>query len=418
MEEKGKKKDVKTKENLETTKVIEFVRKNQKKLNKCYNEIKKSKSEAIDTHIYEEICEDDFCVLSLKTSIVILTANFFEREILNYNIHITNNQKIKKIKNGINIFGNDFRITNAYIFSINDYTILHLSAPETGSNTPCGSSDLVRYITNNKFINPSCIISFGICYGINCEKQHLGNTIFAQKIYPWSIGQKVTESGWSIKHDDYILDLRQTNSQLYNNIKDICEGLTNNTSDIIFENNVEIGNINTGEAVVNNASFRRDIIAMAHGFDIIGGEMEGYGLAKECIYYSKIPCVILKAICDWGVSKNVDDEINKVLNTNGIDYKGRIQAYASYCAFTVLKKLFFECVFENTSTFNKLICEKLYQYKRDGYIDKNTLKKLISDYLNICIKDPVLEKIIIFLEDNNIICKLPMKNAIGYCFKD
>ena len=59
---------------------------------------------------------------------------------------------------------------------------------------------------------------------------------------------------------------------------------------------VSFGNIITGEAVVNNQKEKLKAIERAYGCDITAGEMEGYGLAKECIYYSHIPCLIIKAI--------------------------------------------------------------------------------------------------------------------------
>ena len=68
-----------------------------------------------------------------------------------------------------------------------------------------------------------------------------------------------------------------------------------------------MGNMLTGEAVISNEKIKIEAIEKAYGCEIIGGEMEGYGLAKECIYYCNIPCVILKAICDWGVCKNIDE---------------------------------------------------------------------------------------------------------------
>lgn len=67
--------------------------------------------------------------------------------------------------------------------------------------------------------------------------------------------------------------------------------------------------------------------------------MEGYGIAKECVYFANIPCIMIKAICDWGVMKNIEE----VLQENGVIYperlKDKLQAYAAFCAGIVLFKL-------------------------------------------------------------------------------
>ena len=67
--------------------------------------------------------------------------------------------------------------------------------------------------------------------------------------------------------------------------------------------------------------------------------MEGYGIAKECVYYSRIPCFIIKSICDWGVLKNIT---NNLLGEEIIlpkFFKDKLQAYACFCAGVVFFKL-------------------------------------------------------------------------------
>lgn len=344
-----------------------------------------SYKQARDNDIYEDIENEQYIEELIDVSLVVLTANFFESEIFNFNVFRETGQRIQKLKNGISMFKQtDFRVVDAYIMKLNGYKILHLHAPETGSNTPCGSADLVRYINENLYIRPSCIISFGICYGIDPKKYNLGDTIIAEKIYPCSIGLKIDEKDWSIKHDDYIIDLRLSNPKLYHTIDDIISGRKNRKKDKKFHRAI-MGNLLTGEAVVSNQKYKIQAIEKAYGCKIIGGEMEGYGLAKECICYSEIPCLIIKAICDWGACKNIDDHLDSDLKLKiGNDCKGKIQAYTAYCAYMVFKKLIFEEAFESSSIYKRIKQFIVTRYINDGYIRKNILVKTLksNDFIN------------------------------------
>lgn len=405
--------------------IKDFVEKNTLKLQEHYFSVidreALPKKMVANNDIYEEISEYDYKTELLKVSVVVFTANFFECEILNYNASKESNKKIKKLENGIDIFpGKNFRLIDAFILEINGYTILHLKAPETGSNTPCGSADLARYICNIQLLNPVCIISFGICYGIDYKEQSLGDVILAEKIYPWSIGIKVKEDDWNIKHDDYIIDLRQNANTLYHKINDVLEGRINKSKDVVF-GCVSQGNMLTSEAVVNNEEVKIAAIEKSHGCSIIGGEMEGYGIAKECIYYGNVPCLIIKAICDWGVCKNIDDMLDDNLPIEErFDCKGQIQAYAAYCAYLTLKKLFFEKIFEKKSLFEN-VKEHIFEvYYNDGYIQDVCLKKCIKSFVerntNVVCDDKMYNQLISLFESSNILIKVDDSRVVGYAF--
>ncbi len=371
-----------------------FVKMNEKDLSKHYYSIIDKSSypqtKASTSKIYQDIDEEEFSAELLNVSVVIITANYFESEILNYNSYLENDKsKVLRLNIGLDIFNendNDFRLVKAYVFSLNGYRILHLHAPETGSNTPCGSADLVRYIYSNPLLKPTCIISFGICFGIDCNKQQIGETIVGQKIYPWSIGIKINERDWKIKHDDYIIDLRKSSKSLWYKIEEVINGTINNRSDKNFFK-VSFGNIITGEAVVNNQKEKLKAIERAYGCDITAGEMEGYGLAKECIYYSHIPCLIIKAICDWGACKDInkylDESFSNIIRNT---LKDQMQAYAAYYAFVFLRKLFYEEVFSKDCTMLS-IKKMLYEnYYRDVVLQKDKLVEIINEYFHETLK--------------------------------
>lgn len=356
--------------------VSEYISKHSIELNYHYLSVKTDNGQNRINNIYEVIDNETYNTELLKVSVVILTANYYECEILNLNAFNDSQIKIKQLRNGLQLFPDRY-IVKAYIMKINDYMVLHLHAPETGSNTPCGSSDLVRYVKNCKFVDPSCIISFGICYGTDFDTFSLGDTLIAEKIYPWSIGLKINDDGWKIKCDDYVIDLRKQDPVLFENIQEVMDS----TQQLCPDQIAKVGNMLSAEAVVSNEKVKIEAIQNAYGCNIIGGEMEGYGLAKECIYYNKIPCVILKAICDWGAIKNIDQYIDEQRVEASKPYKDQIQAYTTYCAYRALKELFINQVFKRDNLILSIHDELMKNYYSDGSIEKKLFSNFIEKYL-------------------------------------
>lgn len=410
--------------------VSKFIKENITAINKQYNNVvDKSSVDQLKfktSKIYKNISISEYNEELTSVSVVILTANYFEREVLNFNAYNDNKVQIKRLSNKIKLFcTKDFRVVDAYILKIDKYTILHLHAPETGSNTPCGSADLVRYINSNMYLQPTCIVSFGVCYGIDWKKQNIGDTIIAEKIYPWSVGIKLDENGWHIKHDGYIIDIREHFSILYSNINDIILGQTNKEKNVPLRN-AKLGNMLTGEAVLSNEEIKVEAIQKAFGFNILGGEMEGYGLAKECIYYLNTPCMIVKSICDWGACKNIEDDLCKHLN-NGKkgNYKDQLQAYAAYCAYTVLKKFFYENLFGTESLIENIKNFLIDNYHQNETIQEEKLKAILKKYFlknvqkrnSIHFENDIVEPIIKKLVIDDYFTKKKNEGITTYTFR-
>lgn len=362
--------------------IFQYITVNKEALKSHYLSVKTANGQNKKNDIYQEIDTNSFYSELLKVSVVILTANYFECEILNLNVYKKNMKKIKKIKDGLQLI-DDWHIVKAYIMEINDYVILHLHAPETGSNTPCGSSDLVRYVGQCEFLNPMCVISFGICYGVDYKNYSLGDTLIAEKIYPWSIGIKINNDGWNIKGDDYIIDLRDNAAVLYSRIEEIIQS----SQDFCPNQKAKLGNMLTAEAVLSNEKIKIQAISKAYGCNIIGGEMEGYGLAKESIYYNHTSCMVLKAICDWGAIKDIDKFIDRKQLKLEYNYKDQIQAYTVYCAYRVLNELFDKKIFEDRNIITSIYTALQEKYYSDGSIRKRVFDNFIEQYIiNNCEK--------------------------------
>ncbi len=400
--------------------IMDFLNENSQLMNTCYSELRNNEGERIVDQKISVIENNAFDDLFPIVSAVILTANKFECDALNCLANTADKQNVKKRNDKIHIFEiGDIDSSEAYIFKISSYYVLHLLASETGSNTPGGSSDLVRFVSNHPQLFPTCIISFGICYGRDPIMQKIGNVIIPFKLYPWSIGQKIFDKTFKIKHDNFNLLLSEkfADSDIYSAIDSYCNGTdgciirktVSLSEQAEFNINVRCGNMSTGEAVVSSKKLR-DNLHKATGIDKeLGGEMEGYGLAKECIYYANIPCVIIKGICDWGELKDIESAFDEI----GFNYpphlKDRLQAYAAFCSGIIL----FDLLSTKKEKFLYLNLIKFLNQKRvcttSHYNDKNIIIQSIKEFFgekceaekifNDLVNEQRLIKVEIFLAD-------------------
>lgn len=334
-----------------------FLESGQRKLmDMCFSSIRDNDNGRTFKELIDEIEDSEFDMLFPLVSNVILTANKIECDSLNYIISKQKNAYIRKRKHNLNIIPNhNVGAADVYIFRIDSFYLLHINAFDTGSNTPGGSTDIVRYISNNPLLKPTSIISFGVCYGRNPDKQKFGDVIIPQKLYPWSVGQKIVDKTFTIKNDDFNLRLFSLfdENNIYSTLRDFCNGEDGKTitgsinlvgsKDIqSFKVNTTMGNMSTGEAVVSSDDAKRIIVEATGNYKELGGEMEGYGIAKECAYYANIPCIIIKSICDWGVLKNIDDILKEERIECPKYLKDKLQSYAAFCAGIVLMNLYYK----------------------------------------------------------------------------
>ncbi len=374
---------------------MEFYQYHKEECDKKYEE---SISEN-NLHIYEEIEDDDLVnQFLIKTDVVILTANVFEKNILHLNAVGDQDQKVYHCTiNSCNNPRRPFNI-NIYFFKIGDFHILHMEARQTGSYSMGGSADLVRYILNSNYCYPSAIISYGICFGNDYNVQKIGDTIIVDKLYPYFMSAKVEEKFFFVK-DSNIFNI---DPELETRIKHLIgSGVLSKQKRIFY------GSMVTGEAVISNDIMKDIFIKAATNQPVLGGEMEGYGLFKECQGFEcLIPCMIVKAICDWGVCKNLDDDEVKRLNL-----KDKAQVYAADQAYKVMAVI----LKSNARVFESSIYEQIKELillpriKRE-VISLALLRRLFSEnvrtpkkycniddlhgiILQILIKDKILKKV-------------------------
>ena len=362
--------DYNSKENIDNEilkKIIGFINstENKNECNICFNTLNANMSGNYTLLKDKNIINKHM----MDTSIIILTANRFERNVLHIKAK-DEGQTIYQIEMESIGTGDKRLIINAYFFSIAGYNVLHMTANQTGSYSMGGSADLIRLALNNQYCFPDAIISFGLCFGNDYHKQQFGNTIIANKIYPYFMSAHVDDDGIRIE-DNNIFDIDNRLSVQIHNMRE---------NGVLKESEGEyIGRLITGEAVISNEIIKQVFIrAAAGGQKILGGEMEGYGLFKECRGYEhKIKCLIIKSICDWGAMKNIDADIliEKDMDTN---IKDKIQAFAVYRAYDVLIKI----LRNNHPIFKhslyEVVSDKIIYNKENKYMDSLSKRDLLN----------------------------------------
>lgn len=70
-----------------------------------------------------------------------------------------------------------------------------------------------------------------------------------------------------------------------------------------------LGNMLTGEFVIDFEEFKNTIMSPFEPFGMVGGEMEAYGLFETVNQKKKVHCILIKGICDWGSGKNAVKDV-------------------------------------------------------------------------------------------------------------
>lgn|GEM_PF-3912536 len=228
-----------------------------------------------------------------------------------------NNLTIKRI------FSSDGTINiTYYFFNWGNYKAVYVWAGDTGAHTRAGSSWTLRKIFER--FTPKVVFSLGVAFGIKRDGPPNG-VIVSKRICSYDMGRKMTAGKIVIKKEHNF----SISPWLHERFRQ-CKGFLSKEPIC-----VRYGDIASGEAVVDDEGFKQSVIDAVSSKDLIGGEMEGYGLFSECAN-KEIPCAVIKGICDWGAGKN---ELGHTEEENDLR-KDKIQAYAMHNCLQVVNKLF------------------------------------------------------------------------------
>jgi nucleoside phosphorylase len=294
---------------------------------------------------YDEEEEFSFLEDQTKTSgfIAIITATDLETEELHKIITpLPGKSHICKI------FGDELTY---YCGVIGRYCIIH---------TQCGmgtSGRTASTLTSQKLINeinPKILIMVGIAFGVDKNKQNIGDVIISESIQPYE-NQRVSDNRTTC---------RAISTPASNFILSRIKSLKTSWNFPLEEKNAELlfGTVLSGEKLIDNETYRDGILGLFP--QAIGGEMEGAGIAASCD--GKVEWVLIKGICDFADgNKNINKHDNQIV--------------AAQASLSVLSELF-----ANKTVFKSkgISCSEQLE-KQDNYsFNLSNVKDVIFDVYN------------------------------------
>ncbi len=161
---------------------------------------------------------------------------------------------------------------------------------EMGTATPGGALLTIREAIQK--LRPQAVIMCGIAFGLNQDKQRLGDILIAKQIQYYEF-QKTDRQQGQIPRGDRVT----TSDRLLDRFR---------TADNFWQkkNRTHFGLVLSGEKLVNDPDVRDSLLKKEP--EAIGGEMEGAGLYAAADQ-AKVDWILVKSICDWGDGKKNSD---------------------------------------------------------------------------------------------------------------
>ncbi len=293
--------------------------------------------------------------------ILIVTATNLETENLHkYLFPISGFEKLLKVHEGNQTF---------YFGMFGLYKVAHVQCA-MGSISP-SSSILTVSESLGKF-NSKIVLMVGIAFGVNKEKQKIGDVLIAESVIPYNskrIGTDETiNRGVEMPSSQLLLNR-------FKNIRDWGYFIDEeNKPSIIFTR------LLSGEELIDNKLHRDKLVNAFPNSE--GGEMEGAGVYSAC-NKSKTDCIIVKGICDFADGKKGK---NKKINQNIAVISAINLCLELFNSETAFNKL---GVFPFTKKSNDevlLISDDIlfdfYTKENEPYYIERTQDKTFVEYLN------------------------------------
>lgn len=246
---------------------------------------------------------------------------------------------IKGVSNSETYYAGEFGAFKAVI------TKCQMGTTGTGSATLASEEGL-------RFWEPNFAFMVGIAFGKDSSKQHVGQVLIANSVIPYEsqrLGSTTISRGTPLSSDHVLLN-RFEHSYDWKFVLpngDDCRK--------------EVGPLLSGEKLVDNLEYKNSLFSRHP--NAIGGEMEGAGFYAAA-QRKRIPCILLKSICDWA-----DGQKHK-------KYQPLAAATASSLLYHILSK-------KDLLDLNQISKEKSAKSNFLGSNDKNNaLASVINNYRN------------------------------------
>ena len=156
-----------------------------------------------------------------------------------------------------------------------------------------GSQERVRKAI--EALSPAAVIMVGIAFGINEQKQAIGDVLLSERLMLYDLQRRGTDAAGNI-HITPRGD-RPSSSPWLLNFLWVARLQWN-------QSKVRSGLVLSGDKLVDNVDYRAELLELEE--EAIGGEMEGAGLYVAS-QNNKVDWILVKAICDWADGKKEVD---------------------------------------------------------------------------------------------------------------
>lgn len=148
-----------------------------------------------------------------------------------------------------------------------------------------------------KALSPAAVIMVGIAFGVDSSKQAIGNILVSQRLMLYEsqrVGTSKSGKLTIVPRGDRVT----ASPRLINRLRNADDDWDKSRAKVQF------GLVLSGEKLVDNMDFRRQVVALEP--EAIGGEMEGAGLYVAC-QAARVDWILVKGICDWADGKKEED---------------------------------------------------------------------------------------------------------------
>lgn len=187
-----------------------------------------------------------------------------------------------------------------------NYDVVHFELINQGS-IKADASILAIYEAIEAW-HPDAVIIIGIAFGkdnddISEPRQHIGDVLISKMVADYE----------SEKIKDGMQQSEGFVSESGRHLISVFQHYSKNWNYVIQERKVEVimGLILSGDKVVDDKEFKERLFSNFPR--AIGGEMEGRGAYSACRRKGIDEWIIVKAICDWGVSKEGNKDENQII---------------------------------------------------------------------------------------------------------
>lgn len=178
-------------------------------------------------------------------------------------------------------------VNNSETYYVGNFGVFNTVITKCQMGTTGAGSATLASEEGLRFWQPNFTFMVGIAFGKDFSKQHVGQVLIANSVIPYEsqrVGGRSISRGVPLPSDPVLLNR-------FEHSYDWKFVLPNGE-----ECKKEVGPLLSGEKLVDNLEYKNSLFAMHP--NAIGGEMEGVGFYATA-HRKRIPCILLKSICDW-----------------------------------------------------------------------------------------------------------------------